>query len=494
MNAKFQHSYPTRRLRRDGISIIEVLTSLVVAAIGVSGVLILIPFAVKQSQLGIERDIADLVGVNATEDLQLRGFTIVDDSGDLPWTGGMVGTTIIDQNTADERHIASGEGIITTLPIENAITPQVVHLDPYSLAASMQRRIDDGLAANFGFPVSAGESNPDILTRYLPAALKIPVMTLVRRGPVGGVLGLTESQMLVQGSDDLVFGQTDFRGIEADELAGPQPYFTLSDAGSPVARQYLGRVSWSAVMMPEKATGAMSRPIIDPASGSLINTTTPASRYRVHVLTYAERSVQELNRLTEPDADNLNDMFAATVARYPFAPATSGDRDSSPNPNNLNGGFVSAVNRIVLNNAQIVGVVKDDWVMLINNMLPRNVLFRPNGTDPPLPPIPERFISDGTVNYQFEVEEAGYDQQITFCRVTSVDVGVDLNEDGDYVDANERRPSLSVEGGPFNFYYEGLEANPALLPAVPDPAYTSQTWVVHLKDVINVYERTITLE
>ena len=48
--------------RRAGISIIEVLTSLVVAAIGVSGVLVLIPFAVKQSQLGIEKDLAECGG------------------------------------------------------------------------------------------------------------------------------------------------------------------------------------------------------------------------------------------------------------------------------------------------------------------------------------------------------------------------------------------------------------------------------------------------
>ena len=79
--------------RRAGISIIEVLTSLVVAAIGVSGVLVLIPFAVKQSQLGIDNDLADVVGVNAIEDLQIRGFTSVSDTGVIPWTGGLVATT-----------------------------------------------------------------------------------------------------------------------------------------------------------------------------------------------------------------------------------------------------------------------------------------------------------------------------------------------------------------------------------------------------------------
>ena len=43
-------------VRRAGVSVIEVLTSMIVAAIGVAGVLVLIPFAVSQSQLGIEKD------------------------------------------------------------------------------------------------------------------------------------------------------------------------------------------------------------------------------------------------------------------------------------------------------------------------------------------------------------------------------------------------------------------------------------------------------
>ena len=40
---------------REGISIIEVLTSIVVAMIGVFGVMILIPFAVKQAKTGLDR-------------------------------------------------------------------------------------------------------------------------------------------------------------------------------------------------------------------------------------------------------------------------------------------------------------------------------------------------------------------------------------------------------------------------------------------------------
>jgi Tfp pilus assembly protein PilV len=68
---------------RDGISIIEVLTSMAVAAIGVFGVMIMIPFAVKQSQTGLDNDAANSLGRNATEELQVNGLLQVDDDGNF---------------------------------------------------------------------------------------------------------------------------------------------------------------------------------------------------------------------------------------------------------------------------------------------------------------------------------------------------------------------------------------------------------------------------
>ena len=46
----------SRIRNRDGISIIEVLTSMAVATIGVFGVMVMIPFAIRQSQLGLDND------------------------------------------------------------------------------------------------------------------------------------------------------------------------------------------------------------------------------------------------------------------------------------------------------------------------------------------------------------------------------------------------------------------------------------------------------
>lgn len=461
--------------KRDGISIIEVLTALVVAAIGVSGVLVLIPFAVRQSQLGIERDLADIVGINATEDLQLRGFTSVADNGMLPWQGGAVGTAIVGN---ESRTTATP----TTAVLASALTPRVLHLDPYAITSNLQQRLELGLAPNNGFPDGANQASPDILTRYLDNNLKIPVMNFVRRSTVGGVLGLTEARLLTQSTDELIFSDTDFRGIQAGDIDGPQAAIELSGAGSPAARQYRGRISWSMLAIPDKATGVFPRTA----------TATPASRYRMNTLVYADRNPR--SSAIGIDQANGNDMFVARVLRYPFAPDRTlpipQRRNSSPNLNNLNGGFVPSVNRIVLDpndhtqadgftlaGVSQVNIVKDDWVMLINRRLP----------------IPFRSLIDDGVTFQFEVEEPGYDLQIAFCRVNSVDDGLD--ELGN----RARNPSLSVEGGPFNFYYEGFSGSSfAVSDGRIDPAlpadYTSETYVVHLKDVINVYERTITLE
>ena len=483
--------------RREGISIIEVLTSLVVAAIGVSGVLVLIPFAVRQSQLGIERDIADVVGVNATEELQVRGFTSVFDNGNLPWQGGAVPT--FQPTGTPEEFLERRTTPVLTVPVPaTALAPEVVHIDPLAITTTLQQRLELGILANSGFPTMGIplQPNPDVLTRYVDNALKIPVMNLQRRSSVAALqlpLGLTEARLLTQSTDELPFSETDYRGFKAGDIDGPQPQITLSGGGSPVARQFQGRVSWSAVMVPEKAAGVIGTPALP----------TPASRYRMHTLVYADRNPR--STATGIDVENGNDMFVAHVPRFAFAPSSAAAvppdqrRDSSPNPLNLNGGFVPSVNRIVLdavNHTQAdgstlqgigfgqVNIVKDNWVMLINRKLPGP---------------PSRGIVESGVFYGFDVEEAGYDLQVAFCRVTSVDQGQDNNGNGVFDLGVDRPPSLSVEGGPFNFYYSGFNGSghpgedTRIVPPLP-PAYTSATYVVHLKDVINVFERTITLE
>jgi Tfp pilus assembly protein PilV len=65
--------FATRRARR-GISVIEVLTSILVATIGVAGVMVIIPFAVGQAEQGFDQEAATAFGKNFADEFELRGF------------------------------------------------------------------------------------------------------------------------------------------------------------------------------------------------------------------------------------------------------------------------------------------------------------------------------------------------------------------------------------------------------------------------------------
>jgi len=507
---------------RAGVTVIEVLTSMIVAAIGVAGVLVLIPFAVSQSQLGIEKDTADILARNAYEELRIQGYTTVNADGTLPWFGGSVPTRVDNQGTADESDdevVVDGTLLGTALfpgtGTASVFTPGVVHIDPHAVAAASVERTDVTpiLGDNAGFPALDSEPNPDFLTKYLPNGLKIPVATLQRQagdlglagarsfvparafGP-GLFLDLAEARRLVQSEDDLIVGSQDFRGVEAEDIAGPQGVFNVSPGGNPLVRQFKGEMTWSALMVPAKNSSVIN---------SVTATRSPTRRYKMYTLVYANRSVREADSAAG-DVRTQPDMLAAQVQRHPFAPNESivpfgARRVSSPNLSNLNGGFTESVNRIVLS-VPIANVFKDDWVMLINRRLPRTGAF----------PFTRSITDAGTppATYPFAVEEAGFDTQIAFCRVISVNGGVDLNLDGDFLDSESADgvdyngdgdqsdiefPSLSVQGGAFDFYFQDLETDPRLFPPIPAAAmYSSDTWVVHLKDVVNVHERTITLD
>ena len=80
-------------LRKSGITIIEVLTAMVVAMIGVFGVMILIPFAVKQSETGLELDDAFRVARNGIAQFEIGGHNrLINDQA--PWIADNTGAQI----------------------------------------------------------------------------------------------------------------------------------------------------------------------------------------------------------------------------------------------------------------------------------------------------------------------------------------------------------------------------------------------------------------
>ena len=64
------------RNRRSGITLIEVITSILVAVIGVFGVMVMIPFGVSQAEHGLRQEEASALARNAVSDFEIRGFPI----------------------------------------------------------------------------------------------------------------------------------------------------------------------------------------------------------------------------------------------------------------------------------------------------------------------------------------------------------------------------------------------------------------------------------
>ena len=489
-------------IRRRGVTVIEVLTSMVVAAIGVFGVMILIPFSVQQAQVGLDSDAATVVAENAYEDLKIYGFTQVGDAGNLNLRGTRVnvhttsnqtlapvfpapyGTTHLGEGSAGARvqqgiyglplNIVPGSANAVAGPQGAVLTPAVsspalIHLDPLAVSA-------------VGFPVAAGAPSPDFLTGLLPPRtgtftahedldaldrtlnpLRAVVatgisnttfVTTTATGPVtvSELLSREEINRIFRTEDDLVVGQSDFQGGEAGELELAQPVFDVSSQGNLVKRQVNGRISWSAILVPIK----------DP-SRALAGTI--ATQYKVYILVYKDR-------LLIP-GDPESAMVSAPVLRH----SSITDPASVPNSH---GGYQSAVNHIALQpDIAVDGVFKDDWVMLINNRPPADAAVGGAALSAPVAVFDPAI--NGTVAKRLAADALGYRTQVSFAKVISVD-NTTLTGDSSI---------LTVNGGPFDFYYSNVAGIP-LSPA--NAQYTSATYVIHLKNVINVFERTITLE
>ena len=196
---------------RNGLSIIEVLTSIVVAMIGVFGVMVLIPFAVKQAKVGMDSDAAVQLARNAYSKFEISGYRNPEN-----WW-------IPAQNRSYD-------------PANDF--PQIFAIDPLGV-------IENGPGT---FPL-----NPTV-NGTLPDDLQFPVLNLaipaglqdVNGQWVFGKTGMTRgvAQRFFRGGNDLSFGG----GL--DDLSPPLQIFDRDGAGQALIRQSKGRISWSAIVVP----------------------------------------------------------------------------------------------------------------------------------------------------------------------------------------------------------------------------------------------------
>ena len=273
------------------------------------------------------------------------------------------------------------------------------------------------------------------------------------------LLDPAEVNRIFRSEDDLIVGERNFLlpqtnddAVALNDLSLPQPVFDVSGGGNLMKRQSAGRISWSALYVPVKDSNRVKTAFGAPP--------TEVRKYKVYILVYKDRSV------IPGDPESVN--RSAVVNRRN---SDALDNDASAT---TNGGFVQAVNQIYLR-SESSGVFKDDWVMLINRR-----------------PAPDYSATEvGNLGLsspvgggeRLDAEEAGYDVQVGFAKVLGVRSLAGPDD-------SETRSILTVDGGPFDFYFNDIQG----AAFGSNPAFTTETHLIHLNNVINVYERTITLE
>ncbi len=232
-----------------GITVIEVLTSIVVAMIGVFGVMILIPFAVQQAQLGLDRDEASVIGRNAFAQYEIEGFRFVDDNGTTRWRA------------------AAGPVVLNRAVTPNAA--QIYAIDPLGLTES-----------GVTIPVAGTNVFPDV---DIPPPAGPPSEPVVEFDQINllDLNGVEYSQAMARKMfrtrDDLVFGEP------LDELGPPQQYFDTNGMGANLRRQARGQMSWNAIAIPVKEDYTSATP------------TTWGWKFQLHVLVHKDRDFDTAN-------------------------------------------------------------------------------------------------------------------------------------------------------------------------------------------------------
>ena len=397
---------------RRGLSVIEVLVSIVVALIGVFGVMALIPFSVKQSQSGLDRDAVTMVAKNAHQHFEAGGYqtvtTALDGTRTLNWSLASTGT----RYSPDP----GGGGLLNP--------PMVLCIDPLGSAQSLiadptSNESGVGLTNRF-FPFNLYNANTADPMPFPVAGvgdLRIKVANLLTPS---GLMSQAHAREIFRTQDDLAFGDAaDSLAGDDAEFNGPTQLFDTITGGAPARRQADGRISWCGIVAPSYDAINVSQ-----IRGNIGNpATSNVSRYRFYTLVFKNRSVDETAPI-DPIEPHEGVMAVARIVR-----TAAGEDIAAP-----------------LSTVQLFATIpngsvrSDDWVMLINRDI----------GDPQVP--------------------IGHQLQIAFARVINSTEGGLLTLDGpDFVFQNDKQVGGTV-------------------------GTLGPTYIVHLKNVIGVFERSFTLE
>jgi hypothetical protein len=466
--------------RRDGLTIVEVLTSIVVAMIGVFGVMVLIPFAVKQAQRGLDNDTAVIVANNAYSQFEAGGYRIPTNWAVFRGTTGagdsivtayspfkaadIVSTSASDVDRTNGDGFpdnVNGDGGISddTYPVGDADPPMIFSIDPLGITENLRLNGNGNLdwafaysqatfpfnSANLGttnYPDGNGNihfvpqafSGANPFNPSYPIDFRFPAANLGTAS--GNYMTTAVARNMFFGTDELSFGDSNI-GLASDggvigpataEMSAPERMFDLVTATDTTGNlvtvagarpQTASNISWSAIVVPFK----------DDPTATAVGSTNRWS-YQMYILVYKDRAVNRSNAVAIEDQ-----MLTAQVNT------------------SANTGLHSPLTTIQLEPS--VGAVegfinRDEWVMLINQVIPSASVPGGNAT-----------------------AEAGFDRQVAFYRVVSAS------------DAVTGPASLTLDGPDFRF---NNDSDPTTPPGAPGSL--TNTHIVHLRNVVGVYERT----
>ena len=239
-----------KRHDRHGLSVIEVLTSIVVALVGLAGVLAMIPFSIKQTQSGLDQDAATTMARNALSNFEASGYEVV---SNIP------GSQFKQLNWIN---INTGSNVTT------AVGNPVVCIDPLGF-------LEAGVTS---FPFNSDVNLFDTVNLARPGiqrdAMGDPIID-ASGNPLPIPFQLVDARRMFRLTDDLVFAEADGPATATNpepELNGPQQIFNEGPDGV-LNRQSTGAVSWCAI----------AQPIINDPNAEEVDI------YKFHVLVFKDR-------------------------------------------------------------------------------------------------------------------------------------------------------------------------------------------------------------
>lgn len=221
--------YKQAVIKRAGITITEALASIAIAATGLFAVLAIIPFAARQTEAGLDLDVAVSVGKNAVHDFDVRGMGRVS-NWRLAYVPPDPSTMTVERNNV--------------IPASSYWVGKPVVIDPLFINQNLDLISIPGTPS----PTSPTVTAPEIIG--FPYALYDVVQANSRAidrlnmAANGTAYNYSQSEGIFRSVNELVFNNP------TNDLDNPIQSINR-DGTVDLKRDYQGKISWMAMVVPE---------------------------------------------------------------------------------------------------------------------------------------------------------------------------------------------------------------------------------------------------